>query len=92
MDDDADVHVDADRPKVRVFDAIELMKPQARTGWIQLQVKSSGLDGFLFLAGQLGEAVGEGVRDSKFHLCQGLTASLSCFLAELKTFLPHIFE
>jgi hypothetical protein len=32
-----------------------------------LQVKGGGFDGFLFLAGQLGEAVGEGVRDAEFH-------------------------
>ena len=46
---------------------IALIDAQARTGWAQLQVKSGGFDGFLFLAGQLGKAVGEGVRDAKFH-------------------------
>jgi len=34
---------------------------------IQLQVKRCGFDGFLFLASQLSEAVGEGVCDAKFH-------------------------
>lgn len=71
MDNDADVFVDADRPEVGVFDAIDFMEPQPRASRIKLQVKSGSLGGFLFLSGQLGEAVGEGVRDAEFHDSSG---------------------
>lgn len=43
------------------------MKPWAITRRIQLQVKSSSFDGLLFLASQLSEAIGKGVKDAEFH-------------------------
>lgn len=43
------------------------MEPQARASWVELEVKCGGLSGLLLLAGQPGEAVGEGVCDAEFH-------------------------
>ena len=36
-------------------------------GRVHLQVKGRGLDGLLLLAGEFGEAVGEGVGDEELH-------------------------
>ena len=43
------------------------MSALTRTGGVQLQIKRRGFHGFLFVACETGEAVGEGVCDSEFH-------------------------
>ena len=44
-----------------------LWKLHARAGRVHLQIEGRRLDGLLLLAGQLGEAVGEGVGDAEVH-------------------------
>ena len=51
--DNADIHPHRQGPKVLVPAAIQFMKTQARTGRVDLGVKSSLLDLFLFISGQL---------------------------------------
>ena len=67
MDDEANVQVDADRPKVGIFGAIEFVEPHTGTRWIELQVKGCSFNDFLLLAGQLCQAISEGVSDAEFH-------------------------
>jgi hypothetical protein len=43
------------------------MEPQPCTCRVQLQVKGSGFDSFLFLTGESVEAMSEGVGDAEFH-------------------------
>ena len=68
VDDQPDVAVDPHRPEVLVLRLVELVEAHSGTGRIDLQVERGGLDGLLLVAGQPGEAVGECVRDAKFHL------------------------
>jgi hypothetical protein len=44
------------------------MKPQSGTHRIDLKVKCSGFDGFLFLASEFSQTIGEGVGDAEFHI------------------------
>ena len=68
MNDYTQVAAGSDRPEVFVFCAINPMKVQPWIGRVQLQVKRSGLDGLLFIAGQFGEAVSKCIRYSKLHI------------------------
>lgn len=43
------------------------METQAGIGRIQLQIECRGLDGFLLVSGEFGEAIGEGVGDAEVH-------------------------
>ena len=43
------------------------MEPHAGTGRAHLQIERRRLGGPLLLAGELGEAVGEGIGDAEFH-------------------------
>jgi hypothetical protein len=36
-------------------------------GGVQLQIEGGDFGGFLFFAGELGQAIGEGVGDAKFR-------------------------
>ena len=67
MDNQANVHIGADRPEVWVFGAIELMEPQTRASRVELEVKCGGLSSLLLLAGQPSEAVSEGIGNAEFH-------------------------
>ena len=59
--------LDPHRPEVLVLRLVELVELHARVGRVHLQVEGRGLDGLLLVAGQPGEAVGEGVGDAEFH-------------------------
>lgn len=56
-----------DGPEVRVSRPAQLVKPHAGVRRIKLKIEGGGLDRLLFLAAQLGEAVGEGVGDAELH-------------------------
>lgn len=43
------------------------MKTHAGIGRVDLQIEGGGLGGFLLVAGESGEAVGEGVGDAEVH-------------------------
>jgi len=68
MDDEPEVAADADGPEVLVLGPVQLMEACASGGRVDLQVEGAGLDRFLLVTGQPSEAVGEGVRDQKFHV------------------------
>ena len=68
MDDEADVAADPHRPEVLVLCLVEFVEAQTRCGRIQLHVKGRRLHCLLLVACQTGEAVGEGIGDSKLHV------------------------
>jgi len=67
MDDQPDIGIDADGPEVGIFRPIQPVKLHAWMGRVKLQVEGCGLDNFLFLTGQLSEAIRKGVGDAEFH-------------------------
>jgi len=67
VDDEPDVAARPHRPEVLVLCLVELVEAHSWTRGIYLQVKSRGLDGFLFVTCQAREAVSEGVGDSEVH-------------------------
>lgn len=67
MNDQPDIATDPYRPEVGILGAVELVKAHAGVGRVYLQIEGRGLDHLLLFAGQLGEAVGEGVGDAEFH-------------------------
>src|SRR5205085_2553360 len=67
VNDQTNVSTHADGPEIRVFRFCKFVKLQTRMTWIQLEIKCRSLDGFLLLACDPGEAVGERIRNSKFH-------------------------
>ena len=67
MDDDSHVVIDAHRPEIRVLGLRQLVEFQPGLGRVHLEVESRGLGGLLLVAGEFGEAVGEGVGNSKMH-------------------------
>ena len=67
MHDQPDVAADPHRPEVLVLAPCRAYGTHAGIGRVELQVERRRLDGFLLVAGQSGEAVGEGVGDAEFH-------------------------
>ena len=67
VDDQPDIAVNSDRPEVLVLGFVELVEAHAWIGRIELQVERRHFDGLLLLASQSGEAVGEGVSNTKIH-------------------------
>ena len=67
VNDQPDVAADPHRPEVLVLRLVELVEAHAGIGRVELQVEGRRLDGLLLVAGQAGEAVGEGVGDAEFH-------------------------
>ena len=67
VDDQPDVATDPNGPEVLVFRPIDLVQLQPRMRRVHLQVERRRLDRLLLVAGQLGEAVGEGVGDAELH-------------------------
>ena len=65
--DQADVGADAHRPEVLVLGLVDLVQLHPGVDRIKLQVEGSGLDGFLLVSGQTGEAVGKSVGDAEVH-------------------------
>ena len=65
--DQPDVATDPNRPEVLVLRPIDLMQLQPRMRRVHLQVERRGLDCLLLVAGQPGEAVGEGIGDAELH-------------------------
>ena len=63
--------VNANRPKVRISRLLKLMKLHSGLSRIQLQVERGSLIGFLLVAGQLREAICEGVGYPEFHDLKG---------------------
>ena len=67
VNDQPDVAAHPHRPEVLVLCLVELVEAHAGIGRVELQVERRRLDGLLLVAGQSGEAVGEGVGDAEFH-------------------------
>ena len=67
VNDQPDVAGDPHGPEVLVPRLVELVQFHARLRRVELQVEGGGLDGLLLVAGQAGEAGGEGVGDAEFH-------------------------
>ena len=67
VDDQTDVATNADGPEVLVLRPLDLVQFQPRMRRVHLQVERGRLDGLLLVAGQLREAVGEGVGDAELH-------------------------
>lgn len=67
MDDQSDVAAHANRPEILVPRLVELVKAHAGVSRVELQVERRGFSDLLFLPGQPGEAVGEGVGDEEVH-------------------------
>ena len=67
VDDQPDVATDPNGPEVLVLRPVDLVQLQARMRRIHLEVERRGLHRLLLVAGQLREAVGEGVGDSELH-------------------------
>ena len=65
--DHPDVAVDPYRPEVLVLRLVQLVETHSRIGRVELQVEGGRLDGLLLVAGESGEAVGEGVGDQEVH-------------------------
>ena len=68
---DADVAANADGPEIFVLRFVELVKAVTGISRIDLQVEYGCLHSLLFVAGQLREAVGEGIGDSELHQFPG---------------------
>jgi uncharacterized protein YndB with AHSA1/START domain len=66
VNDEPDVAVNAHRPEILIFCLVELVEAHAGINRIELQVER-GLDGFLLITCQSGEAVGEGIGKTEFH-------------------------
>jgi hypothetical protein len=67
VQDDADVTACTHRPEVLVFGLLDPMQAHAGMRRVQLQVERRGFDRLLLVAGQAGQAVGEGVGDAEVH-------------------------
>ena len=67
VDDQPDVATDPNGPEVLVLRPVDLVQLQPRMRRVHLQVERRGLDRLLLVAGQLREAVGEGVGDAELH-------------------------
>ena len=65
--DDRDVRIHTHRLEVLVLRFVQLVELQSRCRQIHLEVKGRGLDGFLLLSRETGEAIGEGVGDEEVH-------------------------
>jgi hypothetical protein len=65
VDDQPQILVDAHRPEVPVPRPVQLVEVHSRAAGVQLEIKGRGLDGFLLLTRQPGEAVGEGVGNAE---------------------------
>ena len=61
------IFANPNRPKVFVFGLIKPMKLHTRTLRVHLQIKGRGLHGLLLLAGEFGEAIGEGIGNKEIH-------------------------
>jgi len=44
------------------------MKIHPQPDWVHLQIKDSGLHRLLFMASQLGQAIGKGIGDSELYV------------------------
>ena len=71
VDDQPDVAADPHRPEVLVLRLVELVELQPGLRRVDLQVEGRRLDGLLLVAGQAGEAVGEGVGDEEVQSASG---------------------
>ena len=67
VNNEPNIPVDPDRPKVAVLCFVQLVKTQSRTGGIHLQIERRRLDRLLLLTGQARQAVSERIGDTKFH-------------------------
>lgn len=67
MDYHPDVERNADRPEVVVFGLFELVKLETRVGRVELEIEGGGLDSFLLVGSETGEAFGEGIGYSEVH-------------------------
>ena len=67
MNDETDIPADSHRPKIGIPRPIDAMKLHPGICGIQLQIKHRGLDGLLLIPSQFGEAIGEGIGNSKLQ-------------------------
>lgn len=65
MDDQTNVAAHPNRPEIFITRLVQLVEAHARIGWVHLQIKGGGLDGFLLLAGKFGETICEGIGDAE---------------------------
>jgi hypothetical protein len=76
-----EIAADPHRPEALVLRLVQLVELHARTGRIHLQIEGRGLDELMLFACKSGEAVGEGVGDTKMHAFpyrQFKAVALSC--------------
>ena len=92
VDDEADVRADANRPEAAVLGFVELMELEAGVGGIELEIEGGGFDRFLFVVGEAGEGVGEGVRDEEGHERASPLGSLLFFEEKTKQILLGDFR
>jgi hypothetical protein len=64
--DEPQIEADAGRPEVAVLRFIDAVELKAGLRGVHLEIERGGLDGFLFVAGEAREAVGESVGDAEF--------------------------
>ena len=67
VDDQPNIAARPNRPEILVPYIIDFVKTHTRIGRIDLEIKGCGFDYLLFVTGEFGEAVGEGICDSKLH-------------------------
>ena len=67
VDDHTQIGIHPHRPEIFVLHILQPMKIHARIGGIDLKVEGRGFNGFLLVAGEFGEAVGEGFGYAEVH-------------------------
>jgi hypothetical protein len=69
--------VDAYGGKIGFLGTIELVKAQAKISQVDLKVEDGGLNGFLVLVVQSGQAIDKGIGDPEFHIRDSFKAPTS---------------
>lgn len=68
MNDEANIFIDPDRPKILVLNTIQFVKTHSWICRIHLQVKSSSFNLFLLTPSQFGKAGSKRICNSEVHL------------------------
>ncbi len=84
VDDQPDVATDPNGPEVLVLRPVDLVQLQARMRRVHLQVERRGLDRLLLVAGQPGEAVGEGIGDAELHPSRSMVVAARTLARRLR--------
>lgn len=67
MDNEPDIRANTDGPEVLVLCRVERVEAHARIRRVDMEIEGGGLYGLLLVAGEAGEAIGEGVGDAELH-------------------------